>query len=303
MEQLEYLIEISKHKSLNSASRALHLTPQALSMSIKQLEGELGYPVLYRSAVGATLTPQGRATAIQALNFLGRLRAIRESGAEASKPAPYAQAMPLMMPAGSAESYIPAFQAMLYKIAPKWQLDIVEAGYEQIIKSVLEGRVEIAITAQLTIDSCDALDDLPPQLQFVPFLHYRCFCYASHQFPIARYKSITLKSMLEYPIVLFEPARYIYGRIIEAVCPLSQAQIIWVTKSSMINEFIKNAICLSFALINENDHQFLVDMPPGTAITLKENILIHYGYLINTQKPLSPAAQTLADYLLIFYNQ
>ena len=36
-EQLQYLLEISRNPSLNSASQKLHITPQALSISIKKL--------------------------------------------------------------------------------------------------------------------------------------------------------------------------------------------------------------------------------------------------------------------------
>ena len=40
-EQLQYLLEISRNPSLNSASQKLHITPQALSISIKKLENEI----------------------------------------------------------------------------------------------------------------------------------------------------------------------------------------------------------------------------------------------------------------------
>ena len=41
-EQLEYLIEISKQGSISSAAKKLHLSHQALSIAIKNLEEELG---------------------------------------------------------------------------------------------------------------------------------------------------------------------------------------------------------------------------------------------------------------------
>ena len=59
MDQLEYLIEISKNRSLNAAAKKLHISQQALSTSIKTLEDELGFKVLYRSYQGVALTPKG----------------------------------------------------------------------------------------------------------------------------------------------------------------------------------------------------------------------------------------------------
>ena len=302
LEQLGYLIEVSKHKSLNSASKALHMTPQALSMSIKQLESELGFQVLYRSAVGAALTPEGKATAVSALNFIEHLKAIKSSTEKPPEQLLPAE-MTLMMPSGSADSYMPSFQVLLYKMCPKCRMAIQEASYQEIIQSVLEEKVEIALTAQLTIDGRDALGDIPPELEFVPFLNYRLCCYGHAHFPVTRYKMITLKSMFEYPVILFEPARYIFQHVIAAACPAENANIIWVSKTAMVNEFLKNGLGLGFAFINEKDRRFLIDMPQGVAVPLKESLLIHYGSLIKRQKKLTEGSSHLAEYLRIFFNQ
>jgi len=58
-EQLKYLTEISKSQSIHAASNNLYLTPQALSMSIKALEEELGVVLLSRSSAGTVLTTEG----------------------------------------------------------------------------------------------------------------------------------------------------------------------------------------------------------------------------------------------------
>lgn len=301
LEQLGYLIEVSKHKSLNSASKALHMTPQALSMSIKQLESELGFQVLYRSAVGAALTPEGKATAVSALNFIEHLKAIKSS-TEKPPEQLLPEKMTLMMPPGSADSYMPSFQVLLYKMCPKCRMTIQEASYEEIIKSVLTEKVEMALTAQLSIDGQDALGDIPPELEFVPFLNYRLCCYGHAHFPVTRYKMLTLKSMFAYPVVLFEPARYIFQHVIEAACPADNANIIWVSKTAMVNEFLKNGLGLGFAFVNEKDRRFLIDMPQGVAIALKETLVIHYGYLVKRQKKLTEETAHLAEYMKIFFD-
>ena len=60
LEQLEYLLQISKHKSIASASTIVHLTPQALSLSIKRLEEELQVSLLTRTSKGVFLTEEGK---------------------------------------------------------------------------------------------------------------------------------------------------------------------------------------------------------------------------------------------------
>ena len=59
LEQLRYLIEISKSKSLSVASETLHISQQALSLTVKEMEKELGFPLLIRSPRGIRLTKEG----------------------------------------------------------------------------------------------------------------------------------------------------------------------------------------------------------------------------------------------------
>ena len=74
IEQFEYLTEISKNKSMNAASKKLHITPQALSTSIKKLEEELNLTILDRTTMGVSLTEKGQALLLLVENFLGGLQ-------------------------------------------------------------------------------------------------------------------------------------------------------------------------------------------------------------------------------------
>lgn len=60
IEQLAYFQTVAKYQSMNLASEALFLTPQALSMAIKALEKELNVTLINRSYNGVTLTDTGR---------------------------------------------------------------------------------------------------------------------------------------------------------------------------------------------------------------------------------------------------
>ena len=59
LEQLQYLITISKLKSFNAASEQLHISQQALSQSIKSLENELAVQLFTRTSQGAYITKKG----------------------------------------------------------------------------------------------------------------------------------------------------------------------------------------------------------------------------------------------------
>ena len=59
MEQLKYVLEIEKTKSVNRASKKLYITQQALSYQIKNLENEMGFAIIDRHQRGSSLTKDG----------------------------------------------------------------------------------------------------------------------------------------------------------------------------------------------------------------------------------------------------
>lgn len=61
LEQLRYLIELERYDSLTGVSEKMHITRQALSMKMKNLEDELGSQLLVRSVKGIYFTLKGEA--------------------------------------------------------------------------------------------------------------------------------------------------------------------------------------------------------------------------------------------------
>ncbi len=59
VEQLQYVLEIEKCKSMSKASKNLYITQQNLSYAIKTLETELGITILDRRGQGCQLTSEG----------------------------------------------------------------------------------------------------------------------------------------------------------------------------------------------------------------------------------------------------
>ena len=60
IQQLFYVIAITKAGSMNKAAENLFISQPTLTKSIKELENEIGFTVFARSGKGVTLTPEGR---------------------------------------------------------------------------------------------------------------------------------------------------------------------------------------------------------------------------------------------------
>ncbi|TWI55259.1 LysR family transcriptional regulator [Halalkalibacter nanhaiisediminis] len=68
--QLEYFSEVAKQASFTKAAATLHVSQPSLSKAIKNLEGELGVPLFYRSPKQLELTDAGKAVLMNAKNVL-----------------------------------------------------------------------------------------------------------------------------------------------------------------------------------------------------------------------------------------
>lgn len=60
LEHLKYFCEVARTESINEAAKNLFITQPALTVTLNNLEKELGFRLLVRSHSGVTLTPSGK---------------------------------------------------------------------------------------------------------------------------------------------------------------------------------------------------------------------------------------------------
>src|SRR5437762_6393622 len=80
LRHLHYFIGVGEEENVSRAALKLHVSQPALSRQIRDLEGELGFPLFERSAKSVRLTEAGRA-------FLGESRAVLRRAEEAVQAA------------------------------------------------------------------------------------------------------------------------------------------------------------------------------------------------------------------------
>src|SRR3954449_4641556 len=71
LQQLEYFLAATEHRSFSAAAQALHMAQPSLSDQIRRLEAELGSPLFVRARRGLTLTEAGRLLVPPAERTLG----------------------------------------------------------------------------------------------------------------------------------------------------------------------------------------------------------------------------------------
>jgi DNA-binding transcriptional LysR family regulator len=85
IQSLRYLVALSETENVRRAAALLKISPPALSKSMKQLEGVLGYPIAVRSGRNIVLTDRARSLSRRARSLVhefDRLRAEEETPTE-----------------------------------------------------------------------------------------------------------------------------------------------------------------------------------------------------------------------------
>ena len=69
LQQLSYILELSRHNSISAAAHALNISQPSLSTAIKDLEKEFSLTLVERNRHGITFTPAG----LEFLHYAGHI--------------------------------------------------------------------------------------------------------------------------------------------------------------------------------------------------------------------------------------
>ncbi|MDR1070980.1 MAG: LysR family transcriptional regulator [Gracilibacteraceae bacterium] len=207
IEQLVYLVEVSKTNSISKAARNTYVTPQNISSAIRKLEKEYGVCLLHRSASGVSLTADGEIfvrIAEEALEKISALDALKY-------PAPRRanESFTFYHPASPSPELLTVCLTDFFARNPGTKVTILETSHDEIVNSLRND----SRSAGLMMDesnrfSADEYRRLG--LEIIKAAPDRLTVVTNLELPIARQKSTSFGEVLKYPIVIFE---YIHRNI------------------------------------------------------------------------------------------
>ena len=199
LEQLEYLIEIQKNKSLSAAAQKLHLSSQALSKSISRMEDELGYVLLNRSYKGVYLTDKAQRLISASKRFFDELAAI--SGKPSCQLPSLKGHYELNSIQGELNNFLLALLATLSHDFPSLEVHVFSHHPEEIVQLVQTETIDFGFYCTCLING-NFLNSLPEELVFTPLLPAKLHVLISNHSPLAVYKSVSIKTLLPYPFIM-----------------------------------------------------------------------------------------------------
>mgnify|MGYP003430630807 FL=1 len=140
---LRYFVELVREKSFTRASEKLFVTQPTISKMIRNMEEELGQPLLNREGHSFTLTDSGQVLFAHGQLILAQMQQLEAELADLQSL--QHGRLALGIPPMGGHVYADLIRAYRSRY-PRVELSIVEYGGRRIEQAVLEGELDLAIT-------------------------------------------------------------------------------------------------------------------------------------------------------------
>jgi DNA-binding transcriptional LysR family regulator len=154
LRQLEYFVTVAAEQNFTRAAARLHLAQPGISAQIRQLERELGQPLLDRSGRVTTLTEAGQAVLPFARAALGAVAGARVAVDELTGLLRGHVAVGMVAQCASLD--LPGLLAGFHQRYPAIEITLSEDTSDQLADGVRDGRYDLAVIG-LGTDEPDGL--------------------------------------------------------------------------------------------------------------------------------------------------
>jgi DNA-binding transcriptional LysR family regulator len=292
LQQLRYVIEVARSRSINRAAQSLFISQPSLSNAIKELEEEIGIRIFSRNNKGIVITPEGS-------EFLGYARQVVEQ-AELLENRYTNTRSPQQNFSVSAQHYafaVSAFVRLLQEYdREEYEFTLRETKTYEIIDDVKNLRSEIGILYVNDFNKKVIHKFLREgNLKFHELFQAKPHVFISSTNPLAKKKYITLSDLDSYPYLAFEQGDYNSFYFSEEILStLSRPKNIRVSdRATLFNLLIGlNGYTISTGVISQK-----LNGKDIIAVPLKVDERINVGYITHKNVKNSALANIYIQYL------
>ncbi len=291
LQQLKYVIEVARSRSISKAAHNLFISQPSLSNALKELEKELGITIFLRTNRGIDLTLEGS-------EFLGYARQVVEQ-AELLEERYSNTKLRQQHFSVSAQHYAFAVSAFVRLLEnydrEEYEFTLRETKTYEIIDDVKKMRSEIGILYVNHFNKKVIQKFLREgNLAFHTLFQANPHVFISSKNPLAVRNFVTLEDLEPYPYLSFEQGDYNSFYFSEEILStLSRPKNIRVSdRATLFNLFIGlNGYTISTGVISRELNNDIVAVP------LKVDEQMEVGYITLKNGPLSKLGTMYIEYL------
>jgi len=193
LRHLRYFVAVAEMENVSRAALKLHVSQPALSRQIRDLEDEIGFSLLERTAKSVRLTDAGRA-------FLDNARALLQNADEAvTKARAVASAEPAELHVGYSPTptaeILPKILRAFQRAMPNVHVRLHDWSNNAILTGIRDGRVQLGLIVPPL--KASALQDV----RYEELFHERVCVAVAPQHPFARRRAVPITEVAAEPLI------------------------------------------------------------------------------------------------------
>ena len=228
LKNLRAFVEVVRQNGFTAAGKVLNATQSTVSKAVRQIEDEIGAPLLDRLATKPRLTPIGEAVYARALRLLAERDDLLAEIAELRglKRGVLRLGLP---PVGSGILFAPLF-ARFRKIYPGIDIRLAEHGSSRLEEILRLGEIDFAASL-LPVDEDFEWHEIrrDPLMTLIAADH-----------PLAARERISIDDLCDIPLILFESG-FAQNRLILNACHRAGFEPVVAARSSQIDFIVELA--------------------------------------------------------------
>ncbi|MDM7456926.1 MAG: LysR substrate-binding domain-containing protein [Tepidimonas sp.] len=285
--QLRVFAEVAKHLSFARAAESLHLTPPAVTMQIKELEGHVGLPLFERQGRRVSLTTAGEYMLVYTRKVLATLKDAEDAAARLQRLEVGTLTIGLL---STAQYFVPALLAEFAREHAGLDVRLTIGNRQQLVQMLRNAEVDIAIMGR------------PPNelnVRAEPFGAHPHVFVAPTDHPLLRIGHPTVQSLQPYGFIVREHGsgtRAIFNEFFERYRLEPR-----IAMELPNNEAVKQAVMAGLGLGLLSLHALRLELEHGliARLDVEGTPVVRAWHVVHTlAKLLSPAAEAFRYFVL-----
>jgi len=286
--QLRVFTEVARQLSFTKAAKALHLTPPAVTMQVKDLEAQVGLPLFERNGRQVSLSTTGEYMLVYARKLLATLKDAEDAAARLKQAEIGTLCIGMV---STAKYFLPRMLAEFRREHPHVEIRLAEGNREKLVRLLQANEVDIAVMGR------------PPRelaTRAEPFAAHPHVFVAAPSHPLARQEGrVDVESLRPHDFIVREDGsgtraamqRFFHDARVEPHVVMEMSS----------NETIKQAVIADMGLSFLSLHTLQLELEKGLLVVLDvEGAPVVRGWnVVHTlSKLLSPAAEAFRYFML-----
>ena len=200
--QMRYFYEVCQWQNITKAAEHLHVSQPTISVAMHTIEEETGLNLFHREGRKIIITNEGSKLLGKVKHILDQIDQLDD---EIQDMAHNRNHIRMAMPLQLGTQFLPKILGEFRQQHPEIRLDIIESGGISALHMVEEEKLDIAFT--------NYEDGFSQKLNYEKLFACECCLVTRPENHLAAKKSITIKDVLEEPLVLLDSSFFVYHMV------------------------------------------------------------------------------------------